>query len=100
MYVVHQVEGYQQQLWYLYTHLYQLFKWSDVSECILGLARASTRYNDMYATHITRVPLNIITSMHMSIIMAPLVKLDMVISVGMRVDVECRLLLALDGTES
>lgn len=100
MYVVHEGEGYQQLHWHLCTHLYQLFKWSDVLDSILGPARANARYSDMSVTHTTRMPPNTILSMHMSVYMAPLLKLNVVISMGLRVDVERRILLALDGTES
>ena len=62
----------------------------------MGLARAKAWYNGIRATHVTRVVLNTIMSMHMIVDVAPLVKLNVVISVGMRIDVERIILLALD----
>ena len=63
---------------------------SAVLECIMGLARP-TPNNDMHATHRARVQPHTTKYMHMSMDMAPLVKLNMMIS--MHTDVKCKILL-------
>lgn len=61
-----------------------------ILECFMGLVRANARYNDMRATHITKLPPDTTMYMHMSTDVTPIVKLNVMIS--MRVDVECKIL--------
>lgn len=59
-----------------------------VPKCITYLACANARYNDMHSTHITRVPPNTIMHTHVSIDSPPLVKLNVMNSMGVHVDVK------------